>query len=398
MPETSRQSVHMKDKTLFYTKLFQIEKVLDNCCNSGSMSFSLFDGLSGISLFYYTLYTATQDCRYFDKSIHLLNESVSIFDGCHFLATYCSGLAGLSSLMTVLAREGAIEYSVDDDVNEYLLSALEGYLDVGIFDFLHGAIGIATYFAFLLSVKPSNRYAIKATELILGRLNTTKEEVDASYKWRYYDRDGSSEYNISMAHGMSSIVCYLSRLLHIGYYSRINIEDLCRRAIKYINSQRIELSIYGSFYPYTSLENSTSITKSRLAWCYGDLGIAIAQINAGLALRDSQIIDSALSVLMYDAAQRRDLKSNSVFDAGLCHGAAGIAQCFNRLFQLTESSVFNEATDYWINALLEFSNGENYAGYIVFNPRGENYYSAGLLEGICGIGLSLISYSSFASR
>lgn len=382
----------MIDKNIYHSKLFQIERELDNCCTSGSLSFSLFDGLSGISLFYYTLYTATQDCRYLDKSIHLLNESVSIFDGCHFLPTYCGGLAGLSSLMTLLVKEGAIEYSVNDDVNEYLLAALEEYLNAGIFDFLHGAIGIATYFAFLLSVKPSNQYAIKATELTLERLNTTKEEGDATYKWRYYDRDGSFEYNISMAHGMSSIVCYLSRLLHIGYSSQTRIEDLCRRAIEYINSQRIELSIYGSFYPYTSLENNTSITKSRLAWCYGDLGIAIAQINAGLALRDSHIIDSALSVLMYVASQRRELKSNCVLDAGLCHGAAGIAQCFNRLFQLTESSIFKEATDYWMNVLLDFSDGEKYAGYIVFNPRGESYYSAGLLEGICGIGLSLISY------
>lgn len=382
----------MNNGGLVYNKLFLIEKALSDHSTDDGLSYGLFSGLGGVSLFYYTLYSATSNKSYLNQSVDYLNKSITVFEKTPILPTYCSGLAGLASLIIILAKDKIIANPIDKDVNEYLYNSLIDFLEQRNFDFLHGAIGIATYFVFLLSLIPNDKNAVSAVNLVLNRLNETKEVEDDICKWIFCDGIKQAEYNISMSHGMSAIVVFLSRLLKMKFDTNIEIERLCRSSINYINSQMLDVELYGSYYPYASLATKSDMKKSRLAWCYGDLGIAIAQYNAGLVLNDKRIIKHALSVLSYSAIKRREQAENGVFDAGLCHGASGIAHCFYRLFLSTGMPMFKEATDYWINVVMNLSCGDDYAGYLVSNPRGEDYHSIGLLNGLSGIGLSLISY------
>lgn len=373
-------------------RLVLIERALDKHAKDQRLPFGLFGGTGGVSLFYYTLYSATRDVCKLKKAIDYLNDSISRFEEAPFLPTYCSGLAGLAALMVLFAKEGVTDYSIGAEVNDYLLDSLREFLEKKNLDFLHGAIGIATYFVFLLSLFPGDKCAISATNLVLEKLSETREVYADSCKWAFCDGINPPEYNISMSHGMSAIVCYLSRLLRLKYETDVDIKTLCRSSINFINSQMIDVERYGSFYPYASLDGADSFRKSRLAWCYGDLGVALAQYNAGIVLKDECVLKHALSVLSHSANNRREPESNGIVDAGLCHGASGVAQCYYRLFSCTNIPAFKDAADYWIEVVMNLAQGEDYAGYSISNPRGEDYHSIGLLEGISGIGLSLISY------
>jgi len=154
----------------------------------------------------------------------------------------------------------------------------------------------------------------------------------------------------------------------------------------------MNFSQFGSFFPNYLLKNSSHpILKSRLGWCYGDLGIGSALWQAGKTLSKIEWMNKGLEILL-ESTQRQSINENSVQDAGICHGSAGIAMVYRRMYLETSIDEFNEATKYWINQTLNFSYfSDGLAGYKTFEKNGCKLdYS--LLSGISGIGLVLLSY------
>lgn len=108
---------------------------------------------------------------------------------------------------------------------------------------------------------------------------------------------------------------------------------------------------------------------------------------------NNSVIDKAIEILRYAAQYRRDKKENLVLDAGLCHGSAGIAIIFYRMWWNTHLKEFKSACDYWIQETLQFSKFEKgLAGYLSLANNNELYQDWSLLEGISGIGLVLMCY------
>jgi lantibiotic modifying enzyme len=84
-----------------------------------------------------------------------------------------------------------------------------------------------------------------------------------------------------------------------------------------------------------------------------------------------------------------------VRDAGICHGTAGIAHIFNRLYRTTKQYRFQEAANYWCLETLKMSKFEDgFAGYKTWHTEEYGGWQPcnNLLEGIAGIGLSLLSF------
>jgi lantibiotic modifying enzyme len=132
---------------------------------------------------------------------------------------------------------------------------------------------------------------------------------------------------------------------------------------------------------------------SRLAWCYGDLGIAMSLWQAGIALQNEAWKNKALEILLFAAEKRRDLQQNWVKDAGLCHGTAGIAHIFYRMWWNTHIPEFKNAANYWMNETLKMATfTDGLAGFKTWHGKEGWVNSCGLLEGISGIGLALLTY------
>ena len=128
-----------------------------------------------------------------------------------------------------------------------------------------------------------------------------------------------------------------------------------------------------------------------MAWCYGDLGIGIALLQVRKILEKKEYEKKGLEILL-KSTQRRNYNETLVTDAGICHGSAGIALIFRRMYYEIGRKEFKEATQYWINQTLHFSRFEDgLAGYKTYIKDGwKNDYS--LLMGISGVGLVLLSY------
>ena len=101
--------------------------------------------------------------------------------------------------------------------------------------------------------------------------------------------------------------------------------------------------------------------------------------------------------ILLKTTRRRDPQENKVLDAGICHGAAGIALIYNILYQRTARKMFMESAAYWLDVCLDMASHEDgIAGYKTwYLPQyGGWKNSAGLLEGAAGIGLVLMSFIS----
>lgn len=378
-------------------QLDRIALSIEEHCQKANRNYSLLTGNMGEILFLY--YYSLTNNNYKEKAELLLDQlTESLSTSSYYQFSYCNGLAGFGIGIHLLAESGFIEGSPDmlDDIDIVLNHYLEQEILLNHFDFLHGVIGIGFYFLKHYKYKPAA--SLLQLQKIIKYLEQTaiSNPREDTLKWEIVNRhlpdQADTKYNISLSHGMSSIAIFLSRLLQLQIDPEGKVRKLLEGTLHYILRQRIDEKIYDCYFPSTSLENPGPVHKSRLGWCYGDLGIGIALWHAGKALKSKQLTEYAIEIFEF-AATRKDLQSNYVWDAGLCHGSAGITQVFFRMWQETRLLSLQSAYEYWKEQTCQFANRpQGAAGYQFYNPTEQSwetkYY---ILEGVAGIGLTLLS-------
>jgi len=315
-----------------------------------------------------------------------------------FVFTHCDGLAGIGWLYEYLSQREIVDYDTNtllEDFDIYLEKALNIFMQQSNYDFLHGGVGIVLYF--VKRVEKKKELVQVLNQFLDDLVKISIQQDSGTIKWSsFLSKEAGWGYNISLAHGMSSIVAILSKLYEIKRIDKEKTEKLLRGAVQYILAQWIDKDKYGSYFTNFALESTTEISKSRLGWCYGDLGIATSLYQAGTVLKEQIWCDKALEVFLFTALQRKSLVDNFVQDACLCHGAAGIGHIFYRMWWNTRLPEFKEAADYWFEQTLKMAVFEDgLAGFKTFEapdgkPQWVNRYS--LLEGVAGIGLAMLAY------
>ena len=351
----------------------------------------LIDGDLGSLLFFYQHYLYSKD----EEDIFFIQDNLDrIFSHSHKSYNLCSGASGFGWLMNYFFKQNFLEFNpneifeaIDPIIGKWMVNEINN----GNYDFLHGASGTALYF---ITKLPDTKSKFYLQEFAKGLKNISIKESDDSLKWKYplYNNFDQGEFNISMSHGVSGIVNILCKLHKSNIY-----EDLClemiRGGLNFIKKQKLPIGKYNSIFPSWKLQKMEIQEDSRLAWCYGDLGIAVTFWNAAQVLEDKELENESIEILKH-SCKRLDLKSNHVIDAGICHGSAGISHIFKRMYVYTKIPEFNETANYWIEKTLEFAKyNDGFAGYKAWYPeaRGGLKPVLSLLEGIAGIGLALLS-------
>lgn len=373
-------------------KLREIYEALETSFQSQEaehITSSLLTGNIGILLFlgYYAKFSASPKVkntfeRYMDHCLELLSENIAQW-------SYCNGVAGALLGLRHLNQSGLTDIDLEEFENrlkKFLTERMAWEIESGNYDFLHGAIGVAFYLQDAFPDEPAYR-------IISAYLDKSKIRHDAvSFKWlstiQSADDKTENVYNISLSHGMSSLVLFFSRLLASGSGEERE-KELLDGAVHYILDQEIDPNKYGSYFP--SISKEYGISRSRMGWCYGDLGVATALYQAGKARNRREWIEKSIAVMQY-AIQRTDVFHGSVNDAGLCHGTAGIAQIFRRFYYYTGEKAFQNCSNYWISVTLQMSCfPDGPAGYQSFRTKEPFRVSQlNMLEGVAGIGLALL--------
>jgi len=362
--------------------------------NEKPESYGLYSGEFGmlLFLFYYARYSKSEKYstiaeayaeRLFNR---FLNESR--------LHTFCDGFSGILYLFEFLREHNFINMDVSDSqsaIDNYLIAQMRSNIQQSYYDFMHGALGVGLYFL----KKGTNSECIQ--EIVDFLYQTAEKESDNQiFKWRsVIDHENNRiGYNLSLSHGISSIIIFLSRVAKSGVNDK-KVMEMLSGAVKYILSQQRDFNQFGSYFlNYIPIDFQEYVPpKSRMAWCYGDLGIGIAIWQAGKDI-DNTVWKAKGVEILIQSTKRRTFTESLINDAGICHGSAGLAMIYHRMYLETSRREFKDATDFWVKQTLNFSRfNDGLAGYKTA-LKDELINDNSLLTGISGIGLVLSSFLS----
>jgi len=331
----------------------------------------LLSGYTGCALFYAYYYNLTGKKKYIRKVHSLLLKSIHALSEESLIPNHCNGVSGIVWCIRHLLNAGfASDEGIEDifeDVDVLLGEIMVQEVGEGRYDFLHEALGLALYF---LEKKQPSQYLDALTKKLAEKTINGVWEDDFSKA--SLGRPDETVFNLGMAHGIPSIISILALIDKKNPLIDPGVNWLLATR----NTPEEGIS---SIFPVLVDINKQAVTgkQSRLGWCYGDLSIATALLNAGYTTEAHEIFTYTL--------QHRDMKNGGVHDACLCHGSAGIAHMYRRAYLATNDPELLLGADHWIKQTLQMKSG------LKFSRDGEYETAYGMLEGMTGIGLALIA-------
>jgi hypothetical protein len=376
-PSGSWQSVIPVD--LVGTATDAIRKItseVENLSDSACSAVELCD--RALLLAYSSIAGPNQNLYY--RAIELLNLASE-----RLFRTMPTGIfSGLSSvgwtvehLYQLLIRGSNTSAEPDDylaDLDIRILGRLEGGRWVGPYDLVGGLVGIGVFFLERLP----HRTAAHGLQLILDYLEQQAEYSNIGITWftppELVPPDQRTScpvgyYNLGVAHGVPAVAQFLGELTAAGIEverARVLLDGL----MKWLQVYRQPVDAPSGYSNWIAAEDPGPKT-SRVAWCYGDLGIGALLHH--LAVRSGRQDWLASSLSLLDSCLMRP--EDRVQSAGLCHGALGVAHVYNRIYQAGGDPRYREAAQRY------------YARGIAMI----DYSDCSFLEGSIGEALALIS-------
>jgi lantibiotic modifying enzyme len=346
---------------------------------------SLPEGSAGIALFH--AYHARSVPRRADpmRAQQRLDHAVAAIAETRLPPGLHSGFCGVAWAMEHVMAKSDTTDGGDDDVNLPIDEAVEASLrDGGLLretDLISGLAGVGVY-ALERLPRPSGK---RILELVVHRLSELGEQVPDGMTWS--KPDGS--YNLGVAHGIPGLVGFLGQACAAGVSEAY---ELLEGAVRWLLARRWPRGSAVEFS--TSISVGAERPADRVSWCYGNPGIAVALLLAARAVGEKHWENEALDLAL--AAAARGTGDPKVVDASVCHGSAGNAHLFNRLFQATGDERFRDAATSWVAKTFELQKqGSGLAGFMTLRGNADNKTAwvkdPGLLSGIAGTGLALLA-------
>lgn len=355
----------------------------------------LMSGTSGValSLFYYAIKNNNQEI--YDYATRLLKRSLAYINDASEDALSIYEASRIGWMIEHLEQYGFITIDTDSLLIKYdrlVFETIMEQLSKENYDLLGGASGMILYLLKRINSKNGEINVLYLNEIgneiyKIGHL----DEKNKLARWQspiYWGKPFLG-INLSMSHGMAGLIVILSKIFRITTSDETNerIRRLMLWGTNFILRQKKLSIIDNSMYPSYSLDSTMSHRDSRLAWCYGDLGIAFCLQEAGKALNEKSLIEEAKLIFKH-SCNRRTSPNTLISDHWLCHGASGVAYFFTKAFQFFKDLEFQEAANFWLNKTNVLT--ENY--YNKSNKTENNSIdNIGLLNGVSGL---LLHYNS----
>ena len=263
-----------------------------------------------------------------------------------------------------------------------------------VYDLISGLVGIAVPVLQRIADSKSSPVSEPLARNILDQLSRLARPMETGIAWftppellPAWQRELAPEgyTNLGLAHGVPGVVAILARYVTAGV-DAARAQLLLDGAVAYLRS--VAGPKPGMRYP--AWLPTRPDWSTRVAWCYGDLGVSVALLAAATAAERSDWRDDALA-LAHGMADR-SFETSQVNDTGLCHGAAGVAHLFNRLAQATGDTALAAAADRWFDRTLAMRRDDGIAGFPRAAPSDGTVKwepDADLLNGAAGVALAL---------
>ncbi|MCD0472674.1 lanthionine synthetase C family protein [Flavobacterium sp. JAS] len=401
----------MKLKQIIKNEIIEILDFVqdwDNISKSrNSNHLGLLSGLTGILLVLLDCYIIDPRLIGKHKIREYLNRTFDIIENSETLMTsYCDGLAGYGCFLIKLKKsefftsdkkeDFEVLIQIDEllsETDEILENQIDVFMSYDERDILHGLIGLGIYFL--------ERDNYNLVDKIVDYLKENSFTIEDQIFWKKYEKYKifTTVIDMGTAHGNASVLYFLSKVFSKNPTSQ-KVEKLIKGNLNFYlqNTQRLDEIIY-SYFPSMiraeDFENKTyTAINTRLAWCYGDLGVFNTILIIAVLIDDKEIIKDVVNKLE-NVAKRKLETQTGVSDAGFCHGASGNSIIFKNIYNLTGKNIFLNASKYWIEETLKYKfkdiNQIPKIGYSfpIVDTEEQNF---SLLEGLSGVLFSYLSY------
>ena len=262
----------------------------------------------------------------------------------------------------------------------------------GIYDHVSGVVGVGVY---ALERLPAPAGA-ELLELVVGALAARAERTDGRATWftppeelhpDARERAPDGYYNLGVAHGVPGVTAVLAGAAAAGIDDAAPLLDA---SVAWLESQILDDA--PALWPFF-VGPGVEVFPARLAWCYGDPGVAVALLHAAAARgRDDwrALVDRAVDLML-----ARGDDASGVTGASLCHGAAGLAHLCGRLGEVTGREDVAGMGAHWIAHTLSLRSPDGeLGGFTVWDPgdpneAGGDVQGPGFLAGIARRALAL---------
>lgn len=368
----------------------------------------LYSSKIGLAMFLadYTLHT--EDDQFEDFVYQAVTDCLENINLVYGLSL--SGVAGIGWGVNYLVSRDALSAEevtpYMQKLEEVIIASLSAPEEAKNYDLMHGFIGKIVYLiAQYQNGITSEQTLVQAIRTSIQYLEQTAVSNDSSMAWKY-PMNNDMEYSLGLSHGQPAILVYLCDVLSLNLLSdeeQQKIRDMVQGILQWLLDKRTINAQQRIAYPQSFTTSQEPKAFNRLAWCYGDLGMAIAFLNAGKALNNETYIKEGKALLLQAteiSLQNAGIMINSEnpadIDMGFCHGVVGVLHMFHRFGQVLKEEAFQTSKAYWLDVMLKNTQqDELYAGWKGAKSSSENDETkwiprASLLEGATGIGMVLL--------
>jgi lantibiotic biosynthesis protein len=332
--------------------------------------------------------------RYLDQAIEAVSTqamNASLYGG-------FTGVAWAAELADRLLDPDAEDRSeAVDDALLRLLSRADRWS--APYDLVVGLTGLGVY-ALQRYPRP---VAIECLRRVVERLHESAQHDEHGLYWwtspaEILDQESRKQYpsgraDLGVAHGMAGAVALLGCICGTGV-EQATARPLLEGAVSWLLAHSVPAEAGPTFPVWVA--PAFQPLPARCAWCYGDPGIAAALLLAARGVGDAGWERAAVALAC--RAALRPASETGVVNANFCHGAAGLAHLYNRMYQATGEPELGRATLYWLERTLGFYRRARDAGDSWVQGNWEpgqrelwTWTGIELVEGAAGVALVLLA-------
>jgi len=359
----------------------EIRKLIKN----EGRSFSLFGGKLSNALLWGQIGINENCHKSIDQALSIIRDHMSFAQKRTLTFKYSIGITGLAWVIQLFGNSKIISKKDCETLNkidQYVGKSLKfSEVDI-VYDLFQGIIGKGLYF-----IERKNKYSISKLEEIVDFFEHSAVKISSDviawpdYYTSYHDkteRDGLGYYNFGLAHGIPSIIVFLSKLFIMGI-AKEKCRSLIKKSINFLLIHKKEQEPIFSYptkvYPKNGhLISDTSYKK--LGWCYGPLSMSIAYLAAYKVLNEKSLFNEAFRIAKETSrldAEEIVKASNEPADMDIyfCHGTSGLAYIYYLLHSVFKDESTQYAMNYWkektydkVNEMLQKKQAINPSGVI----------------------------------
>jgi lantibiotic biosynthesis protein len=159
----------------------------------------------------------------------------------------------------------------------------------------------------------------------------------------------SGRADLGVAHGMAGAIALLGSMCGAGL-EQATTRPLLEGAVRWLLAHSMPTEAGPTFPLWVA--PGLQPWPARSAWCYGDPGIAAALLIAARGVGNARWEQAAVALAC--RAAERPASETGVVNACFCHGAAGLAHIYNRMYQATGERKLGNAALHWLERTLAF--------------------------------------------